>query len=54
MRTRPITCCMCGGEAPFLGDMGSLRWYLCRACGAMLNRKNRPRKTALRRSEKVT
>ena len=35
-RTEPeayVPCAACGGEAGFMGTLGTLDWYLCRACG---------------------
>lgn len=29
----PRTCCMCRGQLCYLGTLGKLAWYVCRACG---------------------
>lgn len=39
------TCPACSAESEFLGSLGMLQHYRCRACGMMWNRKakRRPR-----------
>ena len=44
-----IFCPACGGDVYLLGELGSLRWFRCRACGLdsskSYTRKKRKTKT---------
>jgi hypothetical protein len=37
-------CRLCGGDLEYLGALGHLRWFRCRACGMQFSRKVRTRK----------
>lgn len=36
-----MTCPGCGGEGSFLGGLGRLEWFRCRACGLDFSRDSR-------------